>query len=153
MSPNPLPLPPDAHEVDLTAFALIPEYKLAMARDTEDHQYSVTGKTSGIKLDDLQVGMRLRCVVMTPAFSDLTEVKCTPRVHGVTTTQQANQEMVGRKWRFRTKCSLQNAAWAPKFNRTQFPLFPASEGQKYQRRRGLALLVVLTSLRLVGFYK
>lgn len=59
------PLPPDAHEVNLTVFALIPEYRLAMTRDAEDRQYSVTRKTPGIKVDELQVGMRLRCVVTT----------------------------------------------------------------------------------------
>lgn len=65
MTPTPLPLPPDAHEVDLTVFALIPEYSLAMTRDVRDHQYSVTRKTPGIKVDELRVGMRLRCVVTT----------------------------------------------------------------------------------------
>ena len=65
MTPTPLQLPPDAHEVDLTVFAVIPEYSLAMTRDADDHQYSVASKTPGIKVDELQVGMRLRCVVTT----------------------------------------------------------------------------------------
>ena len=59
------PLPPDAHEVDLTVFALIPKYRLAVTRDVEDHQYSVTRKTPRIKVDELRLGMRLRCVVTT----------------------------------------------------------------------------------------
>ena len=55
--------PADTHEVVLTVFALVPEYNLVFARDARQHQYAVTRRTQGIKLDHLSEGTRLRCVV------------------------------------------------------------------------------------------
>lgn len=57
------PLSADTHEVDLTVIALVPEYRLAITRDACGHQYSVTRRTQGINLDQLNEGTRLQCVV------------------------------------------------------------------------------------------
>ena len=56
-------LPADVHEVDMTVIALVPEYRLAFAQDARKHQYAVTRRTQGVRLDELTEGTRLRCVV------------------------------------------------------------------------------------------
>ena len=55
------PVPP--HRVSTRVYACVPEFELVYLRSTDGFQYVLTPDTAGLRLEDLQEGQEVECLV------------------------------------------------------------------------------------------
>ena len=55
----------ETRRVDAVVIALVPEFRQALVRDADGHDYALTRATQGVDLATLQEGQKISCTVTT----------------------------------------------------------------------------------------
>lgn len=54
--------------IEATVTATVPDFHQVRLDGDDDHKYAVTGRTGGIRWEQLREGQRVRCVVTTDSM-------------------------------------------------------------------------------------